>query len=142
MANYAQTVNVIGAIKTTATEAAFETTGMVLKLYRERFGITPVKVDGDFAPLDIAAAWSAGRTALTVGIVNPASEPRQIALQVAGCKLSGSGRQWVMTGPSKWSYNAPGKSPQVTIDYRSIPQGADQLQVAPLSLTLLELPVQ
>ena len=36
MANYAQTVNVIGAIKTTKTQAEFETTGLVLKLYRER----------------------------------------------------------------------------------------------------------
>ncbi|MDP2895905.1 MAG: alpha-L-arabinofuranosidase C-terminal domain-containing protein [bacterium] len=142
MANYAQTVNVIGAIKTTATEAAFETTGMVLKLYRERFGVTPVKVEGDFAPLDVAAAWNADRTAITVAIVNPASEPRQIALQVAGCKLAGYGRQWVMTGPSKWSYNAPGKAPQVTLDCRSIPQGADLLQVLPLSVTLVELPVQ
>ena len=32
MANYAQTVNVIGCIKTTRTAAAFETTGLVLKL--------------------------------------------------------------------------------------------------------------
>ena len=142
MANYAQTVNVIGAIKTTATEAAFETTGLVLKLYRERFGVTPVKVEGDFAPLDVAAAWNADRTAITVAIVNPASEPRQIALQVAGCKLAGYGRQRVMTGPSKWSYNAPGKAPQVTVDCRSIPQGADLLQVLPLSVTLVELPVQ
>ena len=38
MANYAQTVNVIGAIKTTATEAELETTGLVLELYRQHFG--------------------------------------------------------------------------------------------------------
>ena len=34
MANYAQTVNVIGAIKTTPTAAEMETTGLVLQLYR------------------------------------------------------------------------------------------------------------
>ncbi len=142
MANYAQTVNVIGAIKTTPTEAAFETTGLVLRLYRDRFGVTPVKVEGDFAPLDVAAAWNADRTALTVGIVNPTSESRQVALRVAGCELAGSGRQWVMTGPSKWSYNAPGKTPQVTLDHRSFREGTDRLQVSPLSVTLAELPVQ
>ena len=47
MANYAQTVNVIGAIKTTKTNAEMETTGLVLQLYRERFGDVPVKVSGD-----------------------------------------------------------------------------------------------
>ena len=41
MAHYAQTVNVIGAIKTTRTAAEMETTGLVLQLYRERFGQTP-----------------------------------------------------------------------------------------------------
>jgi len=46
MANYAQTVNVIGAIKTTMTKAELEPTGLVLKLYRERFGTSPVKVSG------------------------------------------------------------------------------------------------
>ncbi len=50
MANYAQTVNVIGAIKTTKTEAELETTGLVLKLYRERFGVTPVEVGAGPAP--------------------------------------------------------------------------------------------
>ena len=42
MANYAQTVNVIGCIKTSKTAAAFETTGLVLKLYRREFGTLPV----------------------------------------------------------------------------------------------------
>ena len=55
MANYAQTVNVIGSIKTSKTAAAFETTGLVLKLYRAHFGTIPVKVDGTPAPLDVAA---------------------------------------------------------------------------------------
>ena len=46
MANYAQTVNVIGAIKTTKTAAELETTGLVLALYRRRFGTLPVRVSG------------------------------------------------------------------------------------------------
>ena len=44
MANYAQTVNVIGAIKTTPTAASFETTGLALELYRNHFGSIPVEV--------------------------------------------------------------------------------------------------
>lgn len=40
---YAQTVNVIGAIKTSRRNAAFETTGLVLALYRHQFGELPVR---------------------------------------------------------------------------------------------------
>ena len=42
MANYAQTVNVIGCIKTSKTSAALETTGLALVLYRRHFGTLPV----------------------------------------------------------------------------------------------------
>ena len=50
MANYAQTVNVIGCIKTTKTAAAFATTGLVLKLYRKHFGQIPVEVEDLLPP--------------------------------------------------------------------------------------------
>jgi alpha-N-arabinofuranosidase len=63
MANYAQTVNVIGAIKTTKTAAAFDTTGLALKLYRAEFGTLPVKVTGAPEPLDVMAAWTEGKRA-------------------------------------------------------------------------------
>jgi len=42
MANYAQTVNVIGCIKTTKTDACLDTTGLALKLYREHYGAIPL----------------------------------------------------------------------------------------------------
>ena len=62
MANYAQTVNVIGAIKTSKTAAVLDSTGVVLELYRNHFGTIPVKVAGAPQPLDVAAAWlDAGR---------------------------------------------------------------------------------
>ena len=44
MANYAQTVNVIGAIKTSKTDAEMETTGLVLAAYRRHFGTLPLKL--------------------------------------------------------------------------------------------------
>ena len=53
-----------------------ETTGLVLALYRQRFGTVPVAVAGDAAPLDVAAAWTEDRTALTVAVVNPTDEAR------------------------------------------------------------------
>ena len=57
MANYAQTVNVIGCIKTTKTHAEFRLHGLPLMLYRQHFGTIPVKVEHQAAPLDISAAF-------------------------------------------------------------------------------------
>jgi alpha-L-arabinofuranosidase len=136
MANYAQTVNVIGAIKTTKTQAEFETTGLVLKLYRERFGEIPVQVSGDFKPLDIAAALSDDRTALTVGIVNPSDTSQSLSLKLNGGKLTGRGQTWTLTGPNKWSYNAPGKPRQVDITTSPMRDNTGICDVAPLSVTL------
>ncbi len=58
MANYAQTVNVIGAIKTDKRTAVMDTTGLVLALYRREFGTIPVEIAGAPEPLDVAAAWT------------------------------------------------------------------------------------
>ena len=88
MANYAQTVNVIGAIKTTKTAAAFDTTGLVLKLYRAHFGQVPVTITGAPAPLDVAAAWRDDKSALTLAIVNPTTEPQALALQLKGASFA------------------------------------------------------
>ncbi len=56
MANYAQTVNVIGCIKTNTTDACYAATGEVLKMYRHHFGTIPIKISSDTRPFDVAAA--------------------------------------------------------------------------------------
>jgi len=67
MANYAQTVNVIGCIKTNPTQVSFETTGLVLQLYRNRFGVIPLTLAGDTQPLDVMAALTKdGKLTLSV----------------------------------------------------------------------------
>ncbi|HEX2974908.1 MAG TPA: alpha-L-arabinofuranosidase C-terminal domain-containing protein, partial [Bacteroidales bacterium] len=43
MANYAQTVNVIGCIKTNTTHSVLDATGQVLKLYRHKCSIQTVQ---------------------------------------------------------------------------------------------------
>ncbi len=136
MANYAQTVNVIGAIKTTKTDAEFETTGLVLKLYRERFGDVPLEVSGDFKPLDVAAALSPDRTAVTVAVVNPTDDPQRLTLKLSGAKLTGRGQKWTLTGAGKWSHNAPGKPRQVDVVQSSFSETTGPLEVVPLSVTL------
>ena len=142
MANYAQTVNVIGAIKTTKTESEFETTGLVMKLYRERFGTIPVQLKGEFSPLDIAAALSSDGNMLTVAIVNPSEQTKSVILKLDQGKLTGRGRQWIITGPNKWSYNAPGKARQVDITQSTLTAVPNVMALAPLSVTLYALALQ
>ncbi len=141
MANYAQTVNVIGAIKTTPTAAEMEATGLVLQLYRQRFGVTPVEVAGAPAPLDVSAAWTADKSALTVAVVNPTEQPASFSLALKGAALTGQGMSWQIAGASRWAHNDPGAPRE--IDIRQTPHhGGGTLAVAPLSVTIFELPVR
>ena len=139
MANYAQTVNVIGAIKTTATAAEMETTGLVQQLYRARFGTTPVEVTGDLRPLDVAAALSEDGRALTLAVVNPTDETRRLRLRIAGRALTGSGQKWVITGKDRWAHNRPGAPRGVDITTEAVEGVKESAEVGPLSVTLYSL---
>jgi len=141
MANYAQTVNVIGCIKTSKTDAAFATTGLVLKLYRQHFGVLPLKVATEH-PLDVMAALSEDRNTLTVAVVNPTMRQLEIPLAVEGIKLTGKGRRWEIAGNDPMAYNEPGKKPNVTIEESTVDDAAEQISVAPCSVTLYELAIQ
>ena len=138
MANYAQTVNVIGAIKTTKTDAAFETTGLVLNLYRNHFGRLPVTVTGDIHPLDVAAALTADRKALTVGIVNPTQRRCELAPDLEGVELTGTGRLWLIAHfeNDPMAYNEPGKDPNVQITEKTIDRVLSELEAPPFSVSL------
>ncbi|MBN2243659.1 MAG: alpha-N-arabinofuranosidase [Acidobacteria bacterium] len=141
MANYAQTVNVIGAIKTTKTAAEFEPTGLVLKLYRRRFGKIPVRVSGDLGSLDIAAAWTQDRNYLTVAVVNPASEPRSLVLETAGVKIGSKAGMWKISGKNRWAHNLPGRKRGVDIEAETLEIKDKRIEVSPLSVTLYSFPV-
>ncbi len=141
MANYAQTVNVIGAIKTTATEAAFETTGLVLKLYRGHFGTLPVATEIT-APLDAKAAWTADRETLTLAVVNPTAEHFRVPVTVAGAALAGQARGWRIAHDNPMAYNAPGEEAQVTIEDFEVDDLGEGLPLAPFSVTLIHAGVE
>ncbi len=139
MANYAQTVNVIGCIKTSKTEATFETTGLALKLYRRHYGTTPIGVSGSPEPLDVAAAWNDNRSAITVGVVNPAPSRLDLHVDLIGAGLSGNGRVWRIIGSDRMAYNQPGKPPGVTIEDEPVRGITNRLKVVPLSVSVFEL---
>jgi alpha-N-arabinofuranosidase len=136
MANYAQTVNVIGCIKTTRTDASFETTGLVLKLYRNKFGILPVAVTGNTGPLDVAVAWTSDRKALTIAIVNPTEQKYKLTIDLKGTKISNTGKLWLITHSDPMAYNEPGKEPQVAIEEKLFNGFSNKLNITPLSISL------
>jgi alpha-N-arabinofuranosidase len=142
MANYAQTVNVIGAIKTTRTAAAIETTGLVLKLYRHHFGTVPVAVSGKLHGLDVAAAWTADKKAITIGIVNPTEAAYDVTLMLEGASLTGRGGCWTIAHDDPMAYNEPGQSPKVRITEDSVSGLSDTLDCPAYSVRLYELEVR
>jgi len=142
MANYAQTVNVIGCIKTSKTEAAFATTGLPLKLYREHFGTIPVELGGETYPLDVAAAWTPDRKALTIGIVNATERKQELPLNIKGTRLTGAGRLWLIAHPDPMAYNEPGKEPNVVIKEMPVSDVSNKLTVPAYSISLYKLGVR
>jgi alpha-N-arabinofuranosidase len=142
MANYAQTVNVIGAIKTTKTEAAFDATGLVLRLYRRHYGSIPVTVAGAPEPLDVAAAWTAARDTLVLAVVNPTRETHRLPLSITGARFTGGGRMLLLSGPDPMAYNEPGGRTDIVQTETSVRRLPSRLSVPPLSLTLYRLAAQ
>ncbi len=142
LANYAQTVNVIGCIKASKTAAAMETTGLVLKLYRNNFGTVPVEVTDNAEPLDVSAAWTEDRKTLTVAIVNPTENVQELTMDLKGAQLTGNGQLGLIANSDPMAYNEPGKKPNVVILEKPVSGVSNTLSVPPLSISLFKLAVR
>lgn len=140
LAFYAQTVNVIGAIKTSKIAAEMETTGLVLQLYREKFGRIPLRLAQDFGDLDVVAALSEDRKTLTLAVMNPRSEAVELKLAATGLAPAGPATRWHITGPNDRAHNTPGK-PRV-VDITRTDASASALAVPALSCAVFELPLR
>jgi alpha-N-arabinofuranosidase len=144
MAFYAQTVNVIGAIKTTKTAAEMETTGLVLQLYREHFGTRPLVLAADAAPapLDIAAALSADGRTLTIGVVNPTDQAVSLPLALANAAAAGPATRYVIAGKDRHDHNTPGRPRVVDIATTANLDAGRPLEVPALGVALFAIPLR
>lgn len=139
---YAQTVNVIGAIKTSRRNAAMETTGLVLKLYRQQFGEIPAATTTG-GTLDAQAMWTADRSKLTLAVVNPSLTAVEVPLAITGAKLKGTGTRWQIAGTDPQAYNDPDTAPnRVAIEEAPLSGPVDRLTLAPCSVTLIAFDVE
>lgn len=142
MAHYAQTVNVIGAIKTTRTAAEMEATGLVLQLYRAHYGQIPLRLEQDFAPLDVAAALTPDGKGLTIGVMNPTNLEIELQPALTGATLAGTATRWHITGPDPFAHNTPGKPRVVDIQQLDGLRTSAALRVPALSCALFALPLK
>jgi alpha-N-arabinofuranosidase len=141
MAHYAQTVNVLGCIKTTKTSAFFDTTALPLLLYRREFGTLPLAVkSGDTSgAVDVAAAKTEDGRALTIGIVNPHAAPQSVRLAIRGAKPHSTATLWRITGESPAAQNAPGRQGVTIAEQKDAPFG-DAVTVPPYSVNIYRVP--
>jgi len=132
MANYAQTVNVIGAIKATTTDAVMASTGQALTMYRKYFGSIPVTLSGDNRPLDIAATITKDRTYLTVSLVNLGWDSHGVPLEFEGPDQFSEVEVITLSAASDMAYNVPGQAETVTISEPEIIGFNGSLEIKPV----------
>lgn len=139
------------------TNVSLNANGLVFKIYRDHFGSLPVQVSGnspqpkpteppggeqpvvnagsDTFPVDIAAAWTADRHALTVAVLNPTDIDQPLKLNITGADLSGKGTLWRLA-----SAESNGQNP--TISDGSVDAVPDSLTLPRFSVSIYELPVK
>jgi len=142
MANYAQTVNVIGAIKTSKTAAVLDTTGVILALYRKHFGTIPVAVTGTPEPLDVMACWlDETKSVLTLSIVNPTRRQMDLRLDAGKLKLPKRARFFLVGGLDPRACNVPGQTMQVAVHETEAAPLGRAVMVPPISVSLYHIAV-
>jgi len=146
-----------------AADAAYNTTGLLFKLYRDHFGTVPLEVMGNSPqpppqypvggdqpkvnagsptyPLDVAAALTADGQALTVAVVNATESAQGLNIEFQGVQLQAPGTSWCLTGPGPDAANNLGEAPQVAVTTATLDEVPSRLMVVPLSVTLFRFPI-
>ena len=94
-----------------------------------------INAGSDTFPLDIAAAWTANRHALTVAVLNPTDADQSVKLNFAGANLAGKGTRWRLA-----STEANGQNPNISdspVD--AIPRS---VTLPRFSINIYELPTE
>ena len=142
MANYAQTVNVIGCIKTTKTDACFAATALPLMLYRNHFGQLPVEVTNE-SVLDVSAALTKDKKTLTIGVVNPTTDTYMVNFDLLGATQRIMAKTWIITGNDRKLYNVPGEEPVLKIEeIANTNLQTGDVEIKPMSITLYSAPLR
>jgi alpha-N-arabinofuranosidase len=155
---------VTGTYSAANGEAVLNPVGMLFKFYRDYYGTIPVEVTGnspqpkpkdppggeqpvvhagsDTFPLDVAAAWTANRKALTVAVINPTESAQTLSLQIHGVEPAGKGTLRRMAPESLTATVAVGQEPGVKIEEQTLDAIPVNPTFAPFSVNIYEFPVK
>ncbi len=143
LAQWAQTVNVLGAIKTSRTHASLSPVGHMLALYRARLGgeLLPVEVT-DLALVDAVAAYDNESQSVSIAMINYSpTERASVKVDVRGATNLPAATGWRVHGPKLESINVPGQKETVVTTQLSDPLELERPVVLPAhSITVLQVP--
>jgi alpha-N-arabinofuranosidase len=148
----------------TPTASAYNTTGLLFKLYGDHFvGSIPVALSGNSPqpapkypiggdqpkttsgsptyPLDMFAALSPDHKYLTLAVVNATETEQKFDLNVSGTRLEGPSTLWRMTGKDLKAADHVGKPPQVTVEEIPMGDAPGTVSVAPISIDVYRFPL-
>ena len=147
----------------TPTSSAFNTTGLLFKMYHAFVGTLPVAVTGNSPqpatdsaryadepktssgsptyPLDVFAALTPDHKYLEVAVVNATDKEQKFDLTVAGAQLQGQATLSQLTGSSLDASDSVSEPKQVEIKDTSIGNAPKDVTVAPISVNLYRFPV-
>jgi alpha-L-arabinofuranosidase len=155
----------VSTLDYTPTQAAFNTTGLVFKLYGDHFppGSIPVAVAGNSPvpspqypvggdqpstnsgsatyPLDTFAALTPDHKCLTLAVVNATESKQSFDVNVAGAHLAGPSALWLITASSPDAADSVGHPPQVAIRKIAIGNPSHVLSAPPFSIIIYRFPL-
>jgi alpha-N-arabinofuranosidase len=145
------------------TEAVYNTTGLLFKMYGDHLGSIPVALSGNSPqpapkypiagdqpktnpgsptyPLDMFAALTTDHKFLTIAVVNATESEQKFDLSVTGARLAGPSTLWQMTGSGLDAANHIGQSPQVAVKEIPLGEAPRTISVAPISVNIYRFPV-
>ena len=145
MAHYAQTVNVIGCIKTTKTDAFFDTDRPAAAALSPRVrhdAAGRYRQPRRMPSLDVAAARTEDGSAVTIGVVNSSDKPQTIQLDVDGVDLAKEAKVWRITGEGDdpRAFNTVDKEQVAIREEASVPF-AGSMTVPPYSVSVYRVAI-
>jgi alpha-N-arabinofuranosidase len=140
------------------TDSTYSGAGVLFKLYRDRFGVTPVDLTGSSPqpapnyppggdqpsvnagsptyPVDTMATLSADGKTLTVATVNATADTQDIELSLNGFDARPNGKLWRLTGTTLDATNRVGQPAQVTVAELAFDARSSVLSAAPYSVEI------
>lgn len=140
------------------TEAAYNTTGLLFKLYQSQLGTIPVEIKGNAPqpqpkwpvggdqpkenaggntyPLDVIATMTEDKTAVVLAIVNPTLETETIIFDFGSTTFSEIGTQWTISGTSVEAKNVLNQEAEVKINESQI-KSNNKLTIEPATINLI-----